>query len=457
MIAFIYLLYKAAVIMGSFKTRNPVSTQQKKKKEAESAALQKLRSELKLRDARQESIASSSVIARLHADQKELDVRKKELSVLREHRECKRRRILEETGIEKFGKDPTNDSFTVESLKDTCVMLHKINSSINERTKHAHCKLMDTKSSYYNLKLRDDIAKDLLGLLFQPLHVGKKKTQSTNPPMSPAQQCTKEQESAGASTERRRKSRKRLENRREELIDDISAITSICETKKRLHHLRCSSEEWKDKSLENYIDSNIRQIDSEIRDLSKDIQSINSTIKETETLIAERKEEIYSTKKAAKQVSRQDISTTACFQNVVKSNEAMQEQIDEQLQHGEELLKESALLVVDLDDRNMGAEDSDIIVEIRSLLQEQMLRNETGTERELVDNQCADVTGEIEDGEISLRELKAETIAAKAEYDEIAGRLQTVRSSICEMKMKNEACLKLVSVLSQRALETVCR
>lgn len=460
MITLLILLRQAILTGMGPKIKNTVGQQKKKVSEVESAALQRLKNELKLRDARQDLADANSIMTRLDDDQKEMDRRKKELVELMKEKARKQQQILDETEIAKYKVSETGSGPypTVGELKHTCFMLHKINDNIRQREIRADTRLVNSRDSFYNLKLRDTSAKELLNLLSEASNPRmKRRCRVTPSPTGSAHLLTKEgtSDKIEASCKRSKKSRSRIENRRQQLTDNIFALTENFQIMKRLNHIRSSSDEWKEKSLEEYIDSNIERVDIEIQNLGKEIRLINTDIRDTCELIEERKLSISGAKKATREFSKKSITTAPAYRKVICHNEVIQTELDKQLAIGEELLKENWFLAVELEDRNAEAENSEAAQEIRYLILENMLQDdfEIGGDIEENDRKYKQLAQNIEDDELTLKKMRTETSSMKSELDESSDKLNATRSSINEMEMKNEACVKVMSLLSQQALE----
>lgn len=448
--------------MGLTKMKN--SDLQKKKIEAEQKALQKVKNELKLRDEREKFALATTLMKKLKEDQEEMNSRKKELEKLVEHKERKQQKILGETGMAKFRKSSEKGSeinATVEDLKHTCFMLHNINSNIKQREIRSNNRLHHSLESFYDLRHRDNIANDLLNLLIRtplPLTIGKSfekehPTSSDNLLFNDEVSAKKEKK----ARKRRTKSMIYVENRRRQLVESISSLTENIHIKKHLNHMRCASDEWKEMSLEEYVDTNLRRIDLEIQTLSKEIQLINADIIQTSDNIENRRMSISLLKKAAKRISKKDVANAPPFHKVISINEEMQSEIDRHLKISEELLEESASLVIELDDHNAEAENSDVGNKIRFLIQENIEKEDFDIEKESEesDRKYKQLVQEIEEGESTLKKISIETESMKLELDKSSDKLSSIKLSVTDMAMKSNACVEVISQLSQRVLENV--
>jgi len=446
---------------GPFKVKNMVGQQKKKTTDVESVALQRVKNELKLRDARQDLAHAFSIMTRLNNDQKEMDARKKELENLVGQKGRKQQQILDETGVANFIRNPEKGNeinATLENLKHTCFMLHTVNNNLKQREIRSKARLINSRDSFYSLKLRNIVAKELLSLLFETSHPLKEGWLSKPHPNDSIEERGASNK-AEASCKAAKESRSRAENRREQSINSILSLTENFHHKKRLNSIRCASNEWKEVSLEEYIDSNIKTVDIEIRYLSKEIQSINAEVRETCDLIEDRKLSISSAKKLTKQISKKNIAATPTFLKVTSHNESIQSELDSQLSIGKGLLEESVSLVADVEHRDVQTENSDVANQIRFLILQSILKEDVEIERDIEerDRKCEQLAQSIEESELTLNEMEVETKSLKLELEKEGSKLNNIRSSIKEMQVKNEAYVKVISQLSQRALEiAVC-
>jgi len=405
----------------------------KKKTDAESALLQRIKNEVKMREIQKDLKNTSIAYARLESEQKELDARKKELDSSNEEKDEIRKEIIKLTGLTKFAvpKNETQIIATMGNLRFTCFTLHRLNSKIKEREVKSKKRLNCSYDAFCSLNLRNNVIKEILKVL-QPLAPMCMHNKNTDKP------------------------RGQLERRRERLIQDISSLTENFYIKRSLNNQRRLSANKNGKTLEEYLDTNTNNAETEIRNYSKRIKVINEEVRDIGKLINDEKEEIARIKKVLRQVPKTDIKSTSHYQKVLTRNNKIQEELDAQLSKGDELHKETMFLLAKLEENlKNDTEDSETANDIRNLLNELNKREKYIEEKEVEESskRYDDMAKEIAEGEHSLKEMISETKKLENECESKLNMLNVLKCNASAVDKENEACLQLISRMAQDTLE----